>query len=63
MDTYKVHVQGARHMKTTKLFKQMGKPIPSAQPTVIPAQGSKTEAPPTASKIVKRNICFISNLN
>lgn len=46
-------------MKTIKLFKQMGKPIPSAQPTVIPAQGSKTDAPPSATKIVKRELYFI----
>uniref|UniRef100_A0AC34QZ99 DZF domain-containing protein n=1 Tax=Panagrolaimus sp. JU765 TaxID=591449 RepID=A0AC34QZ99_9BILA len=34
-DTYDAHVKGSRHAKTMNLFKKMGKPIPTGEPTII----------------------------
>lgn len=44
-DAYAAHIRGAKHQKVVKLHTKLGKPIPSADPTVLnpkPAAAAKT---------------------
>lgn len=44
-DAYAAHIRGAKHQKVVKLHTKLGKPIPSADPTVLnpkPSSGAKT---------------------
>ncbi|XP_011164206.1 zinc finger RNA-binding protein isoform X3 [Solenopsis invicta] len=54
-DAYAAHIRGAKHQKVVKLHTKLGKPIPSADPTVLnpkPAAAAKaaaTKKPVTAT--------------
>ncbi|XP_014221179.1 zinc finger RNA-binding protein isoform X1 [Trichogramma pretiosum] len=50
-DAYAAHIRGAKHQKVVKLHTKLGKPIPSADPTVLnPKPGQKAAATTTAKK-------------
>ncbi|KAG7205067.1 hypothetical protein KM043_005445 [Ampulex compressa] len=66
-DAYAAHIRGAKHQKVVKLHTKLGKPIPSADPTVLnpkPAAAAKTAAAkkPTVTATPKINFVASGNL-
>ncbi|XP_011261160.1 zinc finger RNA-binding protein isoform X2 [Camponotus floridanus] len=66
-DAYAAHIRGAKHQKVVKLHTKLGKPIPSADPTVLnpkPAAAAKatTTKKPTITATPKINFVASGNL-
>ncbi|XP_011636316.1 zinc finger RNA-binding protein [Pogonomyrmex barbatus] len=66
-DAYAAHIRGAKHQKVVKLHTKLGKPIPSADPTVLnpkPAATTKTTTTkkPTVTATPKINFVASGNL-
>ncbi|XP_050459434.1 zinc finger RNA-binding protein isoform X2 [Cataglyphis hispanica] len=66
-DAYAAHIRGAKHQKVVKLHTKLGKPIPSADPTVLnpkPAAAAKTTTTkkPTITATPKINFVASGNL-
>ncbi|KAK1116490.1 hypothetical protein K0M31_019021 [Melipona bicolor] len=66
-DAYAAHIRGAKHQKVVKLHTKLGKPIPSADPTVLnpkPAAAAKTTGTkkPTVTATPKINFVASGNL-
>ncbi|XP_053972588.1 zinc finger RNA-binding protein isoform X2 [Hylaeus volcanicus] len=66
-DAYAAHIRGAKHQKVVKLHTKLGKPIPSADPTVLnpkPAVAAKTAGTkkPTVTATPKINFVASGNL-
>ncbi|XP_012281765.1 zinc finger RNA-binding protein isoform X2 [Orussus abietinus] len=66
-DAYAAHIRGAKHQKVVKLHTKLGKPIPSADPTVLnpkPAVAAKTTTAkkPTVTATPKINFVASGNL-
>ncbi|XP_024868224.1 zinc finger RNA-binding protein isoform X2 [Temnothorax curvispinosus] len=66
-DAYAAHIRGAKHQKVVKLHTKLGKPIPSADPTVLnpkPAAAAKAAATkkPTVTATPKINFVASGNL-
>ncbi|XP_077256347.1 zinc-finger protein 72D isoform X2 [Temnothorax americanus] len=66
-DAYAAHIRGAKHQKVVKLHTKLGKPIPSADPTVLnpkPAAAAKAVAAkkPTVTATPKINFVASGNL-
>ncbi|XP_011692948.1 PREDICTED: zinc finger RNA-binding protein isoform X2 [Wasmannia auropunctata] len=66
-DAYAAHIRGAKHQKVVKLHTKLGKPIPSADPTVLnpkPAAAAKaaTTKKPTVTATPKINFVASGNL-
>ncbi|XP_066589951.1 zinc finger RNA-binding protein isoform X3 [Prorops nasuta] len=68
-DAYAAHIRGAKHQKVVKLHTKLGKPIPSADPTVLnpkPAVAAKAAATaakkPTVTATPKINFVASGNL-
>lgn len=49
-DAYAAHIRGAKHQKVVKLHTKLGKPIPSADPTVLNPKPSAAGAKATPAK-------------
>ncbi|XP_018405540.1 PREDICTED: zinc finger RNA-binding protein isoform X2 [Cyphomyrmex costatus] len=66
-DAYAAHIRGAKHQKVVKLHTKLGKPIPSADPTVLnpkPAAAAKAAITkkPTVTATPKINFVASGNL-
>ncbi|KAI4501096.1 hypothetical protein M0802_003899 [Mischocyttarus mexicanus] len=66
-DAYAAHIRGAKHQKVVKLHTKLGKPIPSADPTVLnpkPTAAAKTTGTkkPTVTATPKINFVASGNL-
>jgi zinc finger RNA-binding protein len=65
-DAYAAHIRGAKHQKVVKLHTKLGKPIPSADPTVLnpkPSAASKTDASIKAEAAKKGVITATPKIN
>lgn len=62
-DAYAAHIRGAKHQKVVKLHTKLGKPIPSADPTVLnpkPAAAAKAAVTKKATVTATPKINFVA---
>ncbi|XP_052448411.1 zinc finger RNA-binding protein isoform X2 [Carassius gibelio] len=64
-DAYAAHIRGAKHQKVVKLHTKLGKPIPSAEPSVVSQSSSSSTAAPnkSASSNINSSTSTSSNLS
>ncbi|KAL0120006.1 hypothetical protein PUN28_007994 [Cardiocondyla obscurior] len=65
-DAYAAHIRGAKHQKVVKLHTKLGKPIPSADPTVLnpkPAAAAKAAATKKSTVTATPKINFVASGN
>ncbi|XP_011504495.1 PREDICTED: zinc finger RNA-binding protein isoform X2 [Ceratosolen solmsi marchali] len=65
-DAYAAHIRGAKHQKVVKLHTKLGKPIPSADPTVLnpkPSAANKADAASKADAAKKGVITATPKIN
>ncbi|XP_048515231.1 zinc finger RNA-binding protein isoform X3 [Athalia rosae] len=65
-DAYAAHIRGAKHQKVVKLHTKLGKPIPSADPTVLnpkPAAVAKATVTKKATVTATPKINFVASGN
>ncbi|XP_032691093.1 zinc finger RNA-binding protein isoform X3 [Odontomachus brunneus] len=65
-DAYAAHIRGAKHQKVVKLHTKLGKPIPSADPTVLnpkPAAATKAAVTKKAAVTATPKINFVASGN
>ncbi|XP_020289304.1 zinc finger RNA-binding protein isoform X2 [Pseudomyrmex gracilis] len=65
-DAYAAHIRGAKHQKVVKLHTKLGKPIPSADPTVLnpkPATAAKTTSTKKPAVTATPKINFVASGN
>lgn len=55
-DAYAAHVRGAKHQKVVKLHTKLGKPIPSSDPTPVPAKKEGEENGEDPDHVVSEDI-------
>ncbi|XP_018359554.1 PREDICTED: zinc finger RNA-binding protein isoform X2 [Trachymyrmex cornetzi] len=63
-DAYAAHIRGAKHQKVVKLHTKLGKPIPSADPTVLnPKPAAKAAAAKKSTVTATPKINFVASGN
>ncbi|XP_059403877.1 zinc finger RNA-binding protein isoform X2 [Carassius carassius] len=64
-DAYAAHIRGAKHQKVVKLHTKLGKPIPSAEPSVVSQSSTSSTAAPnkSASSNINSSTSTSSNLS